>query len=299
MRNTLIAILLLAALAGGIGVVVGITAASARRANRQPSMAKSGNPATEDSASSQVDVIRFVDNPQPAPPFLANDLNGNVVSSAGLQGKVVILNFWATWCPPCREEIPDLIRLQNRYKDRLQIIGISMDDDASPEEVKAFAGHMGINYPVLMGRYNQKIPATYGGANALPTSFIFDTQGRVMTKHEGLFPAAVYETEIRSLLGMPVSAKVVTFEDNGQVFLQNAGRATQFPGVDLSALTPEQKKIVIKRVNSEGCTCGCKLTIAQCRISDESCATSKTLAAKIVKEVLAGMPAPATTAKSD
>ena len=74
-------------------------------------------------------VIRFVRNPDVAPDFKLDDLDGKPLSLAAAHGKVVLLNFWATWCGPCREEIPDLIELQTKYKDRLQIIGISVDDD--------------------------------------------------------------------------------------------------------------------------------------------------------------------------
>ena len=119
--------------------------------------------------------------------------------------------------PPCREEIPDLIRLQNRYKDRLQVIGVSEDDDASPEEVAAFAKQAGINYSIIMGR-DQTISERYGGIPALPTTYLINSEGRVVQKHIGLRPPELYETEVRSLLGMPVQARVETFEDTGQIF---------------------------------------------------------------------------------
>jgi len=73
-------------------------------------------------------TLRFFRNPAPAPAFIARDLDGREISTASLRGKVVLLNFWATWCPPCRAEIPDLIALQEKYRDQLQIIGISEDE---------------------------------------------------------------------------------------------------------------------------------------------------------------------------
>jgi len=82
-----------------------------------------------------------------------------------------------------------------------------------------------------------------------------------------------------------VDKKIETFEDTGQIFLKNAERATDLPGVDFGRLTPDQKKIALKRMNSESCTCGCKLTVAQCRINDEDCSTSRRLAAQIVRAV--------------
>jgi thiol-disulfide isomerase/thioredoxin len=254
--------------------------------------AKSAQDNGDDADDSGVpSVIHFARNPQRMPPFLVNDLDGGIISTAGLQGKVVLVNFWATWCPPCREEIPELIELSKRYKDKLQIIGVSMDDSPAGE-VRQFAKQIGITYPVVMG--SGAIEAEYGGVPALPTSFVISPDGRVVQKHAGLYPIGVYDTEIRSLLGMPVKAKVETFQDVGQIFMKNAANATELPGVDLHGLTPAQKHEALKRMNSELCTCGCKYTIAQCRINDSSCATSKALAAKIVHEIVSGHPAPTT-----
>jgi thiol-disulfide isomerase/thioredoxin len=281
-------------------VLVAFGAAHERRAaaaNRQPAPAHAAvAPAKQqqdDSADSSDDdvpkVIRFARDPAPAPPFLLNDLDGNAISTAAYRGKVVIVNFWATWCPPCRDEIPEMIALANRYKDRLQIIGVSMDD-APPAEVRQFARAEKMNYPIVMT--SPQLEDEYGGVAALPTSFIVDTNGRVVQKHMGLYPEEVYDNEIRALLGLHVDLPVETFVDTGQIFLKNVARATELPGVDFKGLTPEQKKIVLKRLNSELCTCGCKLTIAQCRMNDTSCATSQALAAKIIREVRDGAKSP-------
>ena len=255
-----------------------------RRAATRVALASARGSADSDS------VIRLASNPQAAPPFLINDLNGIPVSTADWKGKVVILTFWATWCPPCREEIPMLIALQNRYKDRLQVVGISVDDD-EPANVKKFAQEAGINYPIVMA--SREILAEYGGAPGLPTTFVIDTNTRVVQKHVGLYPESVYEQEIRYLLGLPVEATVETFQDVGQIFLKNAALATELPGVDFAGLNPAQKKIALRRLNSESCDCGCTLTMAQCRINDTSCPISKKLAAQVVKEVAAGKSAPA------
>jgi len=226
------------------------------------------------------------------------DLSGETISSSGFPGKVVLLSFWATWCPPCRLEIPELIDLQKRYKDRLQIIGISMDDTDTPAEVKHVhdvATELGINYPVILA--DQKLIDEYGGVPALPTTFVLNTNGRVVQKHMGLYGEDDFDTEIRLLANMPVNAKVENFEDTGQIFLQNASKATELPGVDFSGLTPQQKRAALKRMNAEDCTCGCGLTIAECRMNDSECAISKDLAAKIIKEVKEGSPAPRGTLK--
>ena len=240
-------------------------------------------------------VIRFVANPEPAPPLELHALDGQSISSASLTGKIVLLNFWATWCPPCRAEIPGLIELQSRYKDRLQVIGISMDDSPAAD-VKEFAANEHMNYPVVM--WNDKIVQAYGDVPALPTTFVINQDGRVVQKHVGLVDKEQYDLEIRSLLKMPVQAKIETFTDVGQIFAKNAANATSLPGIDMNKLTPAQRKIALKRMNSEMCTCGCKFTIAQCRINDSDCPISKKLAQKIVDEVASGAPAPPAGANS-
>ena len=239
--------------------------------------------------------MRFAAHPQPMPAFLVNDLDGNPVSTAAWKGKVVFVNFWATWCPPCRAEIPILIDLQNRYKDRLQIVGVSVDD-GDPADVKQFVKEAGINYPIVMS--DRAITKEYGGVPALPTMFVVNPDGNVVQKHEGLFSNELYEAEVRSLLGLPVDATIETFEDTGQIFLKNAVLATELPNVDFTGLNPEQKKTALKRMNSETCDCGCTLTLAQCRINDTSCPISKKLAARVVKEIAsnAATPVPAVPA---
>jgi thiol-disulfide isomerase/thioredoxin len=232
-------------------------------------------------------VIRFVRNPDAAPEFKVDGLDGRPLSLAGERGKVVLLNFWATWCGPCRAEIPDLIALQQKYKDQLQIIALTVDEEDAAA-VKQVVQEAGINYPVAMSP--PEVRMQYGGIAALPTSFILDTQGRVVQKHEGLRDPALYETEIRALLGLPIDARVETFEDTGQVFLTHADRASELPGVNLSRLTPQQKQAALHRFNAEGCTCGCNFTLAQCRIYDRNCAISKARTEKIVAEVSGTAP---------
>ena len=128
----------------------------------------------------------------------------------------------------------------------------------------------------------------------MPTSFLIDTQGRVVQKHSGLYPIASYHLEIRALLGLPTDARVETFVDTGQVFLKNAANATELPGVSFKGLTADQKKRALRRLNSESCTCGCKLTLSQCRVNDTECPVSGKLAAQVVKEVAGGAKPPRT-----
>jgi thiol-disulfide isomerase/thioredoxin len=292
-------ILVLALLAGLAGLAIGLAASRTER----PRVVKAIAPSTSSASyvltaskaksaatSPQAHVVRFASHPQPMPAFLVTDLDGNPVSTAAWKGKVVFINFWATWCPPCRAEIPVLIDLANRYKDRLQIVGVSVDE-GDPAEVKQFAKQAGINYPIVMA--DRAIVAEYGGVAALPTLFVVNPDGNVVQKHEGLYSNALYEAEVRLLLGLPVDATVETFEDTGQIFLKNAVLATDLPDVDFTGLNPEQKKAALKRMNSETCDCGCTLTLAQCRINDTSCPVSKKLAAQVVKEIAANAATPA------
>jgi len=253
--------------------------------------------ASEASAQMQQggNVIRFVRNPDAAPEFKLEALDGQPLSLATAQGKVVLLNFWATWCGPCRAEIPDLIALQQKYKDQLQIIGLTVDDDDAAT-IKQVVAEEHINYPVAMA--SPEVRLQYGGIAALPTVFVVDAQGHVVQKHEGLRDPALYETEIRALLGLPIDARVETFEDTGQVFLAHADRASELPGVDLSKLTPQQKQVALHKFNAEGCTCGCKFTLAQCRIYDRNCPISKSRTEKIIAEVSGVTPRKETPEKS-
>src|SRR5579864_220710 len=228
--------------------------------------------------------IRFVRNPDPAPDFKLTGLDGKPVTLADSKGKVILLNFWATWCGPCRAEVPDLVELQNKYKDKLQIIGLVTDDDDDPEAVQKFVKEFEINYPIAFATTDLRIQ--YGGIPALPTSFMLDTEGRVVQKHEGLRNPGLYEAEIRALLGLRLDGiRVETFEDKGEIFLKHADRASQLPGVDLSKLTPEQKTMALRSFNAESCSCGCNYTLAQCRIWDHDCQVSKDRTGKIVEEL--------------
>lgn len=248
---------------------------------------QSSSGASAISSQDGVPTLRFVKNPEPAPEFMLADLGGKPLSLASFSGKVVLLNFWATWCGPCRSEIPGLIELQSKYADRLQVVGLSTDEGPA-ENVKHYAERMRINYPV--GIATPEVEQKYGGILALPTSFLLDSQGRVVQKHIGLWDQAYFELEIRALLGLPVEAKIETFEDIGQIFLVNASRAQELPGVDVSRLSAEQKKVALRRFNEQACSCGCQLTLAQCRINDSACAVSKKETAAIVQEILHQRP---------
>jgi len=232
----------------------------------------------------QLPVIRFARDPDPAPDFKVKDLDGKDLSLEAVKGKVVLLNFWATWCGPCRAEIPSLIALQERYKDRLQIIGMIVDDD-DEKAIREVVKDESINYPVALTTLPVRL--AYDGVTALPTVFIINTEGRVVQKHVGLFNPALYETEVRALLDLPIAAKIETFQDTGEIFLKHADRATMLPGVNTAGLTPEQLAAALHKFNAETCSCGCKFTLAQCRIYDPACKISQTRTAAVIKDISA------------
>lgn len=218
-----------------------------------------------------------------APVFVRRDLSGNMVNLARLRGKVVLLNFWATWCGPCRMEIPDLIRLQDRYRDNLVIVGLSLDE-GPVADVKAFAAAQKMNYPVAV--VGDDIEKLFGGVTSVPSTFIVSPDGGIVQRHVGLLRAALTEQEVRVLAKLPTNAEVSIVKDTGQVLKANAAYATEIPGIDLTVLTPAQRTEALKRLNTEMCTCGCGSTLAGCRIEDPSCETSLPLAKKVVAEIL-------------
>ena len=137
---------------------------------------------------------------QPAPAFSLIDLEGKRLGLAALRGKVVLLDFWATWCAPCRTEIPHFINLQNRYRDRgLQVVGISFDDEAAP--VRAFYRQYKMNYPVAIG--DAALAERYGGILGLPVAFVIGCDGRIHSRHAGETDVSVIERDIQPLLRGP------------------------------------------------------------------------------------------------
>ncbi len=224
------------------------------------------------------------DKPLPLPAFTLTDVDGRVIDQAAWKGKVVLLNFWATWCGPCRAEIPDLIALQNKYRDRLVIIGLSVDEGKTANaSVKTFVAEHQMNYPVAI--VDDKIEKLFGGVTSIPSTFVLSPDGKIVQRHLGTLNAARTEQEVRVLAKLPTAAEVSVVEDTGQVLKANAAYATAIPGIDFAGLTPAQKTEALKRMNTEMCTCGCGSTIAGCRIEDPTCETSLPLAKKVVAAV--------------
>ena len=134
---------------------------------------------------------------QAAADFQLTDLDGNPLQLSAFRGKVVLLDFWATWCPPCRAEIPHFKKLYTAQKGNgLQVIGLSMGED--PKTVRSFISQNGVNYPIAIS--TSPVEAAYGGIRGIPTTFLIDKEGRIAQKFVGYQDPSVFEREIRVLL---------------------------------------------------------------------------------------------------
>lgn len=130
--------------------------------------------------------------------FTFKNLEGKDVALSSYKGKVVLLNFWATWCGPCKAEIPAFVELQQQYGDKLAIVGFSVDDTA--EQAKAFADQYKINYPILLGEGREELQEAYGPIWGIPASFLISKDGVVCRKHLGIAPKSVFDKEIAALM---------------------------------------------------------------------------------------------------
>jgi thiol-disulfide isomerase/thioredoxin len=131
--------------------------------------------------------------------FTMKDLEGKDVSLSSFKGKVVLLNFWATWCGPCKAEIPMFVELQKQYASQgFTMVGYSVDDDAP--KARAFATEYKMNYPILLGLGREDVQEAFGPMYAIPVSVMIDRQGRVCQRHMGMPSKGALEKEIKSLL---------------------------------------------------------------------------------------------------
>ena len=157
-----------------------------------------------------------------APDFALKDADGKLVHLSDYRGKVVILDFWATWCGPCKIEIPWFMEMQRKNRDKgFEVLGVAMDDEGW-EAVKPFAQQMGINYRLVMG--NDQTAQMYGGVDALPTTFLLDRAGKIAAVHVGLTGKKEIEDGIEALLQNPAPG-IVRDNQAGDVVVPPAGGA--------------------------------------------------------------------------
>lgn len=156
---------------------------------------------TSASNSASTQTVHALKNRKPAPDFTLKDASGQTVKLSDYKGKVVLLNFWATWCGPCTLEIPWFEQFQQEYRSKgFEVLGISMDEDGW-DVIKPYIAEHKINYRVVLG--NDSVGELYGGVDSLPTTFIIDREGRfAFPPHVGLAGKNEYLSEIQSLLGV-------------------------------------------------------------------------------------------------
>jgi thiol-disulfide isomerase/thioredoxin len=152
-----------------------------------------------------------------APDFSLESLDGKTMRLSDFRGKAVLLNFWATWCGPCKIEMPWFVELQNQYAAQgFQIVGVAMDD-ASKEDIGKFAKDMGVNYPILIGK--ESVGDQYGGVPALPESFLIGRDGKIVDKIIGLRGKAEIEDAIKKAIDTKPAtnqASVPSARENGR-----------------------------------------------------------------------------------
>jgi thiol-disulfide isomerase/thioredoxin len=147
----------------------------------------------------------------PAPDFSLESLDGKTTRLSDFRGKAVLLNFWATWCGPCKIEMPWFVDFQKQYGSQgLQIVGVAMDD-ASKEDIGKFAKDMGVNYPILIGK--EAVGDQYGGVPALPETFLIARDGKIVDKIIGLRGKAEIEDAIKEALGTRPAASQASAAD--------------------------------------------------------------------------------------
>lgn len=222
-----------------------------------------------------------------APDFTLTDINGAKLSLSDYKGKVVLLDFWASWCGPCRIEIPWFVQMQEKYRDQgFAVLGVAMQD--TPDSVGSFYQQFHLNYPVAMG--TAQLAALYGGIYGLPTSFVIGRDGRIYAQHSGTTGAMIFQKEIEQLLAEKSQDEDTDFAPAGEpeeIEVGTPGEANpDVPGVDISKLSPAELTEYKKQLEGAKCTCGgCKFSLLQCRRDDTTCPVSRKAARDMLKQM--------------
>jgi thiol-disulfide isomerase/thioredoxin len=253
---------------------------------------RSGPPSAESEAAADAALrempsgpqvtLQFFRNPEPVSSLTMKTLDGRTISTSDWRDKVTIVNFWATWCGPCRAEIPDLVALQKKYAKYVQIVGVLSQDEAPEHAIRGFMERYEVNYPIV--RETPELSQAFPGINALPTSYLVDRQGRVVQKHVGMLTPERTEMETRALAGLPVNAVIEEIDPILRMEMNETAAITEIPGIDLASIPAERRGEVLQKLNEDACTCGCQLSIAKCRVDDPTCGVSLPIARRIVQD---------------
>jgi thiol-disulfide isomerase/thioredoxin len=230
--------------------------------------------------------IHARENHPSAPTISVTDISGERLDLLNYRGKVVVLNFWVTWCEPCRAEIPELLELQKRHVDHgLAIIGIALEDDA--DSVQATCKQLNIGYPIALG--DKKLSAVFGGVG-FPTTFVIGRDGRIYSKHVGATNLRVLEDEVEQLLAIDEAAELANFRPAGKsepIELPKPEELnSEVPGVDISQLNAAQLADFKILLEKKQCDCGCHRALLQCLKEDSACDHSRKLGREELEKFL-------------
>ena len=195
------------------------------------------------------------------PHIAITDIDGRSSNGLTWRAEFTLVNFWATWCTPCREEIPALVSLQARYRGTLQVVGIA-DANDSTDALIDFRARYDMNYPII--KNNAEIASRFPDVGALPTSYVVGPKGVVLLRFVGALSAAVADLMVQAVLTSPTSELLVPPE-----------LASSVPGLDLTGAEFRVVREFLLFAARDACPCGCRMSTFECRLFDSKCARSR------------------------